>query len=125
MIASQRDERRARIRRVEHAHAERLERRDALARRLVRDDDDRHVTRRARERAVEREPRRAVEHDAERRHTRRRHAAHGQLRIVGERRADADGHRVAPGAQTVHLAPRRGPREPAWASRVVGERAVE
>ena len=67
-----------------------------------------------------RQPRRRVEHDARRRDARRRRMPNGELRVVGQHRADADRDRVGPRPQPVHLAPRELTREPTRLPRVIG-----
>ena len=73
-----------------------------------------------------REPAAPVEDHPQRLAARRRvGVARGQLRVVGERRAAADGDRVEPGAPAVHDAPALGGRDPAAAAVGAGGAPVE
>src|SRR3954451_6577882 len=99
--------------------AGRLERLDLRAVRRARDDDgERHLGRLRDELGVQRQPRGRVEHDAPRLAM---HALHtgGELGVVSERGADADGDRVDRGAPAVGELARGVPGDPL---RVAGRR---
>ena len=99
--------RRASVAACSERDADVLERRGMRRiRRPAHDDDGQLACGLRASRDAEREPCRGVEHDARRRDARRRRVAHGELRVVGEHRADAHGHRVGARAQPVDLAAR-------------------
>ena len=68
-------------------------------------DENGNVVRRCDQLRGQRQPRLAVEHDANRRARRQARQPDAEQRIVGERRADADQDRVGSCAHQMHLPP--------------------